>query len=374
MHLAIDVSEFEQQPTGVGSFIGGLLSAWAGAIERGQLQITLLARDLQHEQLPARCRGTVTIRNVGRRGAHPIVWQQTSLPVALRRLRADVFFGPAYSLPHFHATPSVVAMHDLSFERFPESWSWRERWRRRLLARSAARRARSIVTISRFSADELSQIYRVAPERIVVTPLGVRQSITTAPALDNAERRAVRNRLGLEPEADLVLHVGTLFERRHLPELVAAVGRLEQPTQLVVVGADRTRAGLDFAELSRRHALKIPVVHLPWIDDEELVRLYTSSDVLVSLSSYEGFGLPVLEAMAAGLPALVLDRGASAELWGEHAATVDSLEARAVADAITGVLAEPDTGLRARHQALHHHTWDRCGEIVLEALQGAAAR
>ena len=153
MHVAIDFSESEHQPTGVGTFTGGVVDAWCDRVAAGSLRLSLLTRE--EVALPEAWRLAGVRSRASGRAAHPILWQRTRLPGLVREAAPDVFLGPAYALPPRLRVPAAVALHDLSFERFPRAWSWRESWRRRLLARDAARRARRIVTISHFSAAEV---------------------------------------------------------------------------------------------------------------------------------------------------------------------------------------------------------------------------
>lgn len=368
LHLAVDLSESEHQPTGVGTFATELVDRWLADVPAGDLELSLCVRDA--DALPERWSASgARICSAGRPEAHPIRWQQTTLRTLVRKLRPDVFFGPAYSLPHALGVPAAVALHDLSFERFPEAWHWRERWRRRLLARSAAKRAERVLTISQFSARELRELYGTPEDRIVVVPLGVRTDLEPA---DESACRALRERLRLDPELPVILHLGTLLARRNVPQLARAVAALRQPAQLLVVGHNRTRPALDLNRLAADTGLGDRLVHVPYVEADELSAVYSLAAVYASLSSYEGFGLPVLEAIACGTPALVLEVGASRELWGEHAHLVDAVDPDTVARGLETVLERPELGLRARDRALERHTWSRSAAQVLATLREIA--
>ncbi|REJ76554.1 MAG: glycosyltransferase family 1 protein [Acidobacteria bacterium] len=383
MHVAIDFSESEHQPTGVGTFTGGVVDAWCDRVAAGSLRLSLLTRE--EVALPEAWRLAGVRCRASGRAAHPILWQRTRLPGLVREAAPDVFLGPAYALPPRLRVPAAVALHDLSFERFPRAWSWRESWRRRLLARDAARRARRIVTISHFSAAEVEALYGVPREKIVVVPLGVRPGLahpaaaagTGADGPDDHDATprlvALRRELGLRDDLPTVLHVGTLLARRNLPTLIAAAARVPGGAQLVVVGAHAGSSPLNLDALALEAGLAGPLVHLPWIEAARLADLYRLADVYVSLSEYEGFGLPVLEAIASGTPAVVLGVGASQELWSGHALTVSRLEPESVAAAIAAVLEDPACGLQGRDALLERYTWKACGEAVLKALRECLA-
>jgi glycosyltransferase involved in cell wall biosynthesis len=187
-----------------------------------------------------------------------------------------------------------------------------------------------------------------------------------------AARANLLQRLGLREDCPVVLHVGTVLGRRHVPELIQATALLDRPCQLVVVGQNKTRPATPLDQLAQQAGMTNRFVHLPYIETEELSALYSLADVYVSLSDYEGFGLPVLEAAACSTPALVLDSGASRELWADHAHFVASSDPISVARAIQQVLDQPELGRRDRPGVLARHTWKACAAQVLAALQEIA--
>ena len=364
MRLGIDTSELEERPTGVGTYTGALIKRW---LQAEDVELVLFGRRSTPQLDRWKKQGADIRTRASRLPSRPIVWQQLTLPSLANAAELDVFFGPAYSLPWRLRPPSVVAIHDLSFERFRSAYSRKEGMRRRFLARRAARRARHILTISQFSAREIEELYTVAGDRISAIPLAAeRRKRPGSAAVDETLRE-----LGIE--RPYLLHVGTLFERRHIPELVAAFSRVDRDDlRLVIVGENRTNPPLDLAALAKGLDAPHHLVHQPYVDSSQLLALYAGAEMLISLSEYEGFGLPVLECLQIGTPVVALDRSAASELWSDHAAMVSSLDPDTVADVILSVLDEPERGLRNFEQLPARFDWDQTAAETLAILRRTA--
>ena len=226
LRIGIDARELMGDVTGVGRYLGEILTRWTARADSERRQFYLYAP----EPLPLTfAPGTTVMRVAGQGSGRGTWWEQTHLRRAIRRDPLDVFFAPAYTAPLAVRTPMAVTIHDISFVAHPEWYRPREGLRRRLLTRRAAHAAAVVFTDSEFSRSELETRLGVTPSRIVVIPPGV-----TSRAGAAAERSA------REP---LVLFVGTLFNRRRLPDLIAAFALATRDiaaARLVVVGGDRT--------------------------------------------------------------------------------------------------------------------------------------
>jgi glycosyltransferase involved in cell wall biosynthesis len=360
LHIGIDGRELLGAPTGVGRYLANLLREWA-ADASFQHQVTLFVpRDLPSLEPKDDPRFSWRVLS----SAHPGTWwEQTTLARAARSSGLDVFFGAGYTAPLRLATPSVVAVYDVSFFAHPEWFGAREGLRRRWLTRAAARRARSVITISQFSADEIVKWMGFPRERIRLAPPGAPESSPGSRAADRPP---------------LVLFVGSLFTRRHVPALIQAfalVARRVSGVKLVLVGDNRTRPPIDPRALAREAGVAAAVEWREYVSDDELARLYAQARVFAFLSDYEGFAMTPLEAMARGVPPVLLDTPIAREIYGDAGRLV-ALVPEVVAAAIVDLL-ENDAAhaalVAAGRRCLATFSWTDTAMVVRRALEDAAA-
>jgi glycosyltransferase involved in cell wall biosynthesis len=288
-------------------------------------------------------------------------WEQVVLPRMLQRMDASVLLAPGYSGPLLADTPMVVAIHDVSFAAHPEWFQWREGLRRRLITRASARHAARVITISEFSRREIAEHLGVLESQIDVVYPGVTRP---AHAGSSAAGRS-------DPR---VLYVGSLFNRRHVPELISGFSRLaarHQNARLDIVGDNRTFPRVDVERVARNSRAAGRVHIRPYVDEEMLGRLYADARAFAFLSEYEGFGLTPLEALAAGVPIVVLDTAVAREVCGAAAiyvarpepALIDAALEQALFDEVTRTqLLENATSVLARY------SWRTCAARVLDIL------
>jgi glycosyltransferase involved in cell wall biosynthesis len=267
-----------------------------------------------------------------------------------------VFHAPAYGAPLWGVRPLVVTLHDVSYARAPEWYPHHSDPIRRSFYRASARSADRILTDSSFSRDEIVAAFGVDPARIDVVPLGVGPQFSP-------DARVAR-----EP---FVLHVGDLHARRNLPMLLDAVLWLRRTDsrcarlRLVLAGAD-----LGLLQPLRRQAAgaEEALVHIGRSADVELIDLYCRAHVFAYPSRYEGFGLPLLEAMACGTPVVAANAASIPEVVGSAAILLPVDDGAAWRDALTAVLTdEPlaaDLAVRGRLRA-RQFTWDRTATATL---------
>jgi glycosyltransferase involved in cell wall biosynthesis len=301
MKVAIDARELAAAPAGVGRYLAELLTEWntAGLARRHDIQL-FTHRPLSHVPRPWSEATTIVP------GSGGTAWEQWTFARALHRARPDVLFSPGYTAPLAVATPSVIAIHDVSFFAHPEWYTWREGTRRRVVTSRAARRARTVLAPSAFSAGEIVRFTAMDARRLRIVSLGVRPP-----------EEPIR-----ETRSPLVLFVGSLFERRRIDVLIdafRAVSAAHPEARLEIVGANRTRPRVDYAAYAADRGLGARVRLRDWVDDGTVQALYREAAVFVFLSKYEGFGFTPLEAMAHGAVPIVLDTPVAREIYGEAA-------------------------------------------------------
>ncbi len=267
--------------------------------------------------------------------------------------RVDVCHS-AVAIPAPSRAPSVVTVHDIAFVHHPELFSGHGA---RVMTAGLERcRAASLVLCpSRATIDELTAI-GFDPGRLRHVPWGVDRSLALA-----HDVAAVRERLAL-PER-FVLFVGTVEPRKNLPRLAEATARLGLP--LVVAGADGW---------GERPVAAGTVRFLGFVDDHVLAGLYGAATVFAYPSLQEGFGMPLLEAMAAGVPVVTSDRSATAEVAGDAAVLVDPNDAGSIASGIDTAAGDRQTWIARGLQRAAQFTWDRTVELTVDAYREAARR
>ncbi len=282
--------------------------------------------------------------------ARDTVWYLALLPLAARRAGVDVLHCPSIRAPFRSAVPLVVTIHDLALLRHPEAFNeWTRRYSAAALPR-VARAAAAIVTASAFQRDEIVDLLHARAERVHVVPYGVGAPFEPQ---------------GSAAKGDYVLTVSTLEPRKNLPRLVEGFRRAGlDGCELRVVGA-RGWGEVDVAGDGVRW--------LGEVSDEELAAQYRGARCVAYMSLYEGFGLPVLEAMACGA-AVVCPAGAPYEEFaGGVAVTVDPRDADAIAAGLVEAAARRgELGPRGRERAAVF-TWERAARSTLDIYQQTAA-
>jgi glycosyltransferase involved in cell wall biosynthesis len=270
-------------------------------------------------------------------------WTHHGVSRAALRLGADLLHMPATVAPMSPRLPTVVTIHDVAVLRFPHLFRpWFRRYGRMVIPR-AARAARRIITVSEASKQDICDFLGIAPQRVTVIPNGV--EVCT---LFRGSVEEVRSRYAL-PGA-FALAVGSIEPRKNLARLLRAVAWLQgrpETRDLVLVHAGPPGWLLDDLFDALRRLRPAPAVRfLGYVPEEELGALYRGARLMVYPSLFEGFGLPVLEAMACGCPVVTSNSGALAEVAGDAAVLVDPTSEEAIADGIR--LLWTDAELRER--------------------------
>lgn len=274
------------------------------------------------------------------RRAARILWEQAVWPWAAQRDRLALIHSMGFAMPHFTSCPAVVTIYDLSFVHYPESFPALQR---RYLATATAdscRRARRIVAISESARQDIHRVYGVALERIDVVVPGV--SAAYRPLAPD-EVAAFRRQQGL-PERFL-LHVGTLQPRKNISLLLDALAQLDQPDVPLVLVGGKGWLYEDIFDRVLTLGLRERVHFAGYVDDADLPLWYNAATALIFPSLYEGFGLPIVEALACGTPVVAANASSLPEAGGAAARYFDPYDASALASELAIVL--DDAELRA---------------------------
>jgi glycosyltransferase involved in cell wall biosynthesis len=284
-----------------------------------------------------------------------ILWEQIVLPLEASRFRLDVMFNPGFTAPLAALCRNVTTFHDLQHKRHPEYFRWFDLPFWRLLLWASAHRSQKLIAVSQATRADLLRYYSISGTRVSVIHHGVDTGFFS---LDRSRT---------EP---YLLCVSTLHPHKNLERLVRAFARKRRPQRLILAGV-RGFHTQEIEDLILSLEFKDRVEITGWLEREALLRLYERAEAFVYPSTFEGFGMPVLEALAAGIPVACSNIPPIQEVAGDAALFFDPLNEDAMAKAIDDIL--NDQSLRARlakagPERARPFTWRRCAEQTLEVL------
>ena len=372
MRIGVIAYEMEGRATGVGRYLEGLLEGaaatgsaddhWILFFRGDRFAHPLWDRSARPSAASKRPPGPRFEARFDQRGdRHPILWEQLRLPRLLRRAHLDVLFSPGYSLPEGVDVPKVVTLHDLSFEHLGEEFGLKERWRRRLLARRAARTAQRVLADTQTIARDLRQTYRLAENHVEVIPLGLAEVFRSQEEDLRPSDDPRLAEVGVEPP--FVLAVGSILPRRRLDRVIQAFRALAPrfpDVQWVVAGANRLPHPPDLDRWIAEADLGDRLRRIDWVPEGALPTLYRRASAVVYLSTYEGFGLPPLEALAVGTPVVTSPGLALDDLLSDVPYRVDPDSEVEIQDALAEILEDPDAArqrIEPHRQALSGLDW-----------------
>lgn len=269
-----------------------------------------------------------------------ILWEQLLLPLAVRRHGIDLVHAPAYVGPLRGLAASVVTFHDLSFYLLPGAFNRQNRLYLQTMARLSARGAARLIAVSRSTARDLTRLLGVSEDRVDVIYNGVDASFR--PIHDEALMRQFRERHGLPDH--FILYLGTLEPRKNVPALVRAYARARQlgVSEPLILAGGKGWGDLSLAKLVEDLGLGETVRLAGFVEMSEQALWYNAATLFAFPSLYEGFGFPVLEAMACGTPVVASDRSSLPEVVGDAGLVVDPMNPDALANAMLRVLRDDE--------------------------------
>ena len=371
MHIAFDGTTLRPGRTGVGYYTEHLLRATADLCRSDALTVISNQPIETTLPLPAHVSHHVSGRRLPR-----FVWMQTQAPRAVRQLRADVVHFTNGMMPAAASAPAVVTIHDMSLSICPRFHPTRRVILNRPFVNLAARRASAIITVSEAAKQDIVRGYGIEASRVHVVHEAAAPEFRVIH--DPRELGRVRERYGLADR--FILYVGSIEPRKNLPTLIEAFARRriagDLPHQLALVGPYGWLSD-DIESLIDRLNVRDAVRFTGYVPYEDLPAIYNLAELFVFPSVYEGFGLPVVEAMACGTPVLTGHVAALSEVAGGAAEEVPDLTVEAIGDAIAALTAD-----RARREELSRRglqraamfSWARAAQQTMEVYRAAATR
>ena len=372
MHIAIDAHSVGAQLAGNESYAVNLIEALA-EIDQTNLYTLYVTKPAAIDRFANRWPNFKVRQTLPHT---PLVRIPLTLSAELRRHPVDVLHVQ-FTAPPFAPCPVVTTIHDLSFEHLPETFKRRSRAQLRLTVRRTARKAALILTLSEFSRRDIIETYAVDPERVIVTPAAAPTHFK--PVADETELEKIRERYGIG--ANYLLSLGSIQPRKNLTRLIEAFQWLrksrpdDELPQLVIAGK---RGWLDdeVFRAAQQDGLNESVKFIGYVPEEDLPALYSGAMCFVYPSYFEGFGLPVLEAMQCGAPVIAGNQTSLPEVAGDAALLFDPFDTRALGEAIARVIDHPDYRAELRARGLKRaaeFSWIATARLTLKAYESAAA-
>ncbi|MCE5259179.1 MAG: glycosyltransferase family 4 protein [Chloroflexi bacterium] len=304
----------------------------------------------------------------------PRLWTHIRLGWETARHPPDVLFVPSHVLPALYRGRSVVTVHDLGYIYYPEAHTAFQRWYLGWSTRSNARRAYIVIADSEATSLDLQRVYGIPKDKVSVAyPAGSSVTMVT----DNAVLAECRRRYHTGQR--YVLYVGSLQPRKNLPGLIRAFGLAAREYDLaadirLVLAGKQGWLPEDLAGIAQAEGVGERLVLPGYIPEADLAALLSGALAYVLPSYYEGFGLPVLEAMSCGTPVICSNVSSLPEVAGDAALLVDPNDAASIAEALANISCDARLRLSLRERGLRRaagFTWRNCAEQVLAALEAA---
>lgn len=371
MHIAIDAHSVGAQLAGNETYAVNLIEALAEVDNKNRYTIYVTKRS-------AVDRFTNRWPNVAVRKTlphTPLVRIPITLSAELRKNPVDLLHVQ-YTAPPRCPCPVVATIHDLSFEHLPETFNRRSRAQLRLTVRRTARNAARILTLSEFSRRDIIDTYKIDPERISVTPAAAPPNF--APVTDETELRRIRTAYGIE--RDYILALGSIQPRKNLVRLIKAYsslspGRAQAELPLLVLAGKRGWLESETMRAAEKSKARKDIRFIGYVPDADLPALYSAASCFAYPSYFEGFGLPVVEAMQCGTPVIASDNTSLPEIVADAGVLVDPFDETKIAEALIRLVSKPEDRAHFRARGLERareFNWKKTAQTTLNAYERAA--
>lgn len=301
------------------------------------------------------------------------LWTIFALGPKARRDKLDVFFSPTHYGPLATRCPQVISILDVSYKYFPEMFKKRDLIKLFLWGKFSIKKAAKIITISRSAKNDIIKEYGISEAKVEVIYLGIKESRS----MNQELKEKTLDKYNIK--TPFILFVGTLQPRKNIIRLIEAYSKIntnEPQYTLVVIG----RKGWKYEEIleaPKKHGVEDSVKFLEEVTDEELPIFYKNAELFVLPSLYEGFGLPILEAMKYGCPVATSNVSSLPEAGGDAAIYFNPENINEISDAIKKVIKNKDLRddmIKKGYEQVKKFSWEKSAEEVLAALESVAKK
>lgn len=370
MKIAIDLTAVPKSKAGVGIYLVNLIENLQKLDDRNQYYLIIQDDDLgsfkleksNFEYIPVKSK---YLRNVPFR----LIWEQLILPFKLKKLKVDLLHSPHYTMPYMKFAKNVVTFHDMNFFIIPEMHTFAKRKLVNLYIWLTLRMANGIIAVSKVVAEDTKRIFKVKNKDIFVAELGVDKPFFE----DSDADEEILKSYGINGE--YFLYVGTIEPRKNLVRVFTAYNNLPEEIKnrykFVVCGSKGWMYD-DVFKYVENNGLKDRVIFTGPVSHTHLPSVYKGAKLFIYASLYEGFGIPVLEAMASGIPCITSNISNMNEVAGDACYKINPYEEKQIRDAIIELLENDklynELKIRGIKRA-QSYTWSECARKTLEAYK-----
>lgn len=365
MRIGVNAICLEGKRTGVGRYLESLLREWSYSCNNDEFHLYYLNEEPHDEflQVPNIKKKRICMKEL--RQNDIFEWELRNHPV-------DVFFSPLYDLPSCVGSPAVITVHDMIHEAYPESFNEIQLEYLKTRTEFGIKKANTVITDSLFSCNEIISYFPFAADKVEIIPLA------PSPFFRIIDNNAdfIKNRFGMSNS--YILYVGAVTPKRHIKPVFDSFSKISQnfpEWSVIAIGRNVVHPPEDLYAMTDQYNRTIgrkALIYEEFVNDEELLMLYNHAEIFIYLSSYEGFGMPPLEAMACGTAVVTSSMSSLLEVVGDAAVTLDSFEIATVAQSLSCMMKDECLRNEYREKGLNHvkrFSWKITAEQTIEAIK-----
>jgi len=373
MKIGIDAHNLEGGRTGVGRYLVNLLDNWNQLNIPADLEFILYFKSEIPKDIALSDKFQKKLLNISSNA----LFMHYGLPKAVKKDKADWLFCPGYIAPIFYKGKIALTLHDIIYQAHPELYDWPSFWDKILLkkfSKISAKKAKIIFVPSEYSKKEVIEHHNINTNKIFITPEAVDKSFISIDNQDEIEK--IKDKYQIKNK--FIFYIGSIFNRRHLPETIKAFEKIAKELkdyQFLIVGINHTSPFIDINGLIKRVNQKLnreAILHQDYLSGKDLILLYNAADLLIWLSDYEGFGLPVLEAMACKTLVITSPVTSIPEVAGDSAIYIkDNSNINEISEGIYNGLTDENLRQNLINKGFiqaQKFSWEKCAQQTLDVL------
>lgn len=354
--------------TGIGRYVADLLRYGSNQKTNYSFEIAVLTKPNSHDINSFKIHGLIATSRIFS------IREQLEIPRLIAKAKAKLVHFPQFNVALLTHSPFIVTIHDCAFDKIPEERpsSLAYAYYKVMMA-FALKKAKKIIAVSHATKSDLVNIYNVPENKVIVIHLGIDVDYFKTTEISKTTWSRIKGKFNLD--APYILYVGLIRPRKNIGKLLIAVqklcSRFDRPFRLVMAGPLDNRF-INVADTAKSLGIEDIVVQTGYLSDTELLALYKHSSMLILPSLLEGFGLPLLEGMASGIPVIASDIQAHREVVNDAAILVSPNDADAISEAMYRVFTDAALAaciINKGYERVRMFSWEVCAKKTFELYE-----